>query len=452
MADLPKLFFHDRSKTTTPVSEVEATALAATFGLSSTPTAADKSTAARLLMNLREREAWLACGCLPATVQPPPLMSPRLSHGQVVVVRHGATPHAPGCPFHVEKSEVAGDTTVRWKADWLRLRPEVEKAERKKSTPSESRAIEEKEPQASPLEKTLDTILETAGYNHIAPDDVRTLKDKPPVSARRDAYAALDRLRDTPIGGELKWGDVACSFLPGLSAHLKHLERMIDRFPDGTRPQGAFIGVVHEIEQASRFEHTLIWRSGKDNERVATATVYGPVHFGYASEARTGPYWVFAQLAQKPGEKRFVPVSAVAKPCLNKSVLLPVDSPRERRTAEMLLAQITYWAREAALGIQAQIEKPLHDEIAPDGTACRPDYVIWLPNGRRVLLEAVSEDKSMEYLKLKVRQHPAMRTLPNVVTLLAASPQDDAKILARRLTAVVARACGLDRQTEPDKA
>jgi hypothetical protein len=444
MSMLPVLHLHDRTVQTVPVNPVEAAALAACFGKYAAPKEQERAAAKRLLLHLRDQEAWIACGCREASIQPPPLMSPRLRQGNIHLWRHGASEHSATCPFFVAKGdgEPTSDETSRWKSEWLRLKPVSE-------TPSHPRS---KSPHTPPADSThaapatpataavLHSILEAAGYTTIAPDEVRTQRDKPAVSARRDSYAALDRLRDTPVGGGLTWGNVACSFLPSLNAHLKQLEHLAPRFPVGTRPQGVFVGIVHEIVQASRYEHTLVWRTGKDNERVATATVNGPVHFGTATDARTGPFWVFAQLAQRPGEKRFVPVSAYAQPCLSKSVLLPVDTPRERSTAELLLSQITYWARESALGMAVQLEKPLHDEVSPSAVACRPDFILWLPNGKRVLIEAVSDDKLVEYLKDKVKQHLSMRQLPNVVTLIEHAPGEDNAALARRLTAIVARA------------
>lgn len=444
MSTLPQLYLFDRATKTVPVNGIEAAALAACFGQHAAPSENERAAAMRLLMHLRDQEAWIACGCRDASVQPPPLMSPRLRQGNIHLLRHGATQHNATCAFYVAKaeSESATDTEPRWKSEWLRLKPvsQTPSHPRPKSPKPSAEAPRHTAPAAPATAAVLHSILEAAGYNTIAPDEVRTQRDKPAVSARRDAYAALDRLRDTPIGGGLTWGNVACSFLPSLSPHLKQLEHLAPRFPVGTRPQGVFVGIVHEIVQASRNEHTLVWRTGKDNERVATATVYGPVHYSLATDARTGPFWVFAQLAQRPGEKRFVPVSAYAQPCLSKSVLLPVDTPRERSTAELLLSQITYWARESALGMAVQLEKPLHDEMAPNGMACRPDFALWLPNGKRVLIEAVSDDKLIEYLKEKVRQHAAMRQLPNVVTLIEHAPGEDNKALMRKLTAIVAQA------------
>ena len=270
MSTLPELFLYDRVAKTVPVNGIEAAALAACFGTNGAPNENDRATAARLLMHLRDQEAWIACGCRAASVQPPPLMSPRLRMGQIHLLRHGATSHDPTCPFFVAESEGEStpDGATRWKSEWLRLKPvsDTPTHSRPKSGKRESTDTpKNKGPVSPPTAAVLHLVLEAAGYNMVAPDEVRTLKNRQAVSARRDAYAALERLRDKPISGELTWGHVACSFLPSLNAHLKHLEQLAPRFPAGVRPQGAFVGIVHEIEQASRFEHTLIWRTGKDS-------------------------------------------------------------------------------------------------------------------------------------------------------------------------------------------
>jgi hypothetical protein len=452
MAQAPQLHFHNRKATTVALSAVEAAAVMACFGVGGKSTAPQQLSAARLLAHLRDRQAWIACGCRPDAAQPP-LMFPRLRQGQIHLVRHGVTPHAPTCPFYVAPSEGDPPATAPWKSEWLRLKPQVERKVSSRKTPPAAtpEKVEPATPAPTAITRVLDELLEQTGFNVVDAEDVRTLKGKPAVSARRDAYAGLDQLRDIPVGGDLHWRDVACTYFPSLKSHLKHLEEIADRFPTGVRPQGVFFGIVHEIIRENRFEHTLVWRAGKDTERVATVTTHGEIAYGPQSDSRTGPFWVFAQIAQRPGESRFEVFGAAVKPCLSRSVLLPVDSPRERAVAEMLLAQITYWARQGALGIKAQLEKPLHDEIAPDGTACRPDFTVWLPDGQRILIDAQVEDKSLEYLKDKLKVQAAMRKLPKVVTVLNITSDADWQYLARRLTAVAARACGVER-THPGPA
>ena len=440
------LHLHDHKSLLTPVSAAETTALIACHGKShARPTEADRATTARLLMHLREKEFWLACDCRGAEVSPPPLMSPTHRQGQVYIRRHGVTPHAESCPFFVPENEGGSQEKDVWKSEWLRLKPIVDRE------PSEKKPAEpgaQKSPRAAPalpgIADILYSILEEVQYTTVAHDDVRTSKDRPATSLRRDAYAKLDLLRDRKMAGELTWGDLACTFLPGLAGHCAKLEKMIDRFPPGRRPQGFFLGVVHDIEPNGHLESTLIWRGGKD-ERVATAAVQGNVRRAAASPNAPGPYWVFAQLGQRPGETRFGALSAFAMPCLSRSVLLPVDSASERETAEILLSQITYWAKESSFNIPCHLEKPLREEIAPDGVHCKPDFVIWLPDSRRILIETMFDDKSAAHLETKYKQHASMRKLPGVITVIDHSRNDDRMAFAKKLTAIVA---GANRQIE----
>jgi hypothetical protein len=125
---------------------------------------------------------------------------------------------------------------------------------------------------------------------------------------------------------------------------------------------------------------------------------------------------------------------------LSKSVLLPVDSGMERETAEILLSQLTYWARADVLGASVQLEKPLFPEQLGDGRTCHPDFALHLPNGKRVLVETMGLDKDPEYLETKARTHAIMRALPNVAALAEHHPGDDANDLRKRLTAAVGKA------------
>ena len=113
-----------------------------------------------------------------------------------------------------------------------------------------------------------------------------------------------------------------------------------------------------------------------------------------------------------------------------------MDSGFERETAEILLQQLTYWAKPDALGAVVQLEKPLFDEASSPGEYCRPDFVLWLPNRKRVLVESMGM-KTDEYLASKATSHPRMRALAGVVDLVEHHPGDDPFEFAKRLTGAV---------------
>lgn len=442
---MDELYVHDRTAAIKPVPAALARCLGQCFGRDGTPTGDDQEGAGVFLNQLRDEGYWLACMCRGNEVNPPPLMSPRLRQGQIHIWRHGVTPHAENCRFWIAPvapdqpgNEPAG--TPPWDDGWLLLKPARPPATDQPPPPGHGatppRPQPTVEPQIPPLGRLLnDTLLET-GYTIIGPGDTITRRGQSATSRHHDAYAALASVQDRLVAPGLSWRDVGCTFLPALRRHMAGLGKLASRFPHGTRAQGVFLGIVSEVTLVSRFETQLLWR-GKD-DRTSVAWVKGPVRYAPTAKSCPGPYWVIAQLAQKEGSDRFVPVAAYAQPVLSKSVLLPIDNQVEREVAETLLAQINYWARADGHNVKVQLEKPLVDELAADGTPCRPDFILWLPDRRRILVEA-SKPLGPDHSPEKALTYANMRTLPGFVALLEYQPADDLFVFAKRLTAIVAK-------------
>ncbi|UJJ56769.1 DUF790 family protein [Rhodanobacter thiooxydans] len=439
---------YDRHAVLRPLQGAVTAALVRCFGNDPHPTDADKQAATKALMDLRDHQHWLACGCVGPEVDPPPLMAPRLREGQVHVWRHGETPHAAVCPFWVEPGQGHGQadgsspSAVASAAtgSWLLLRKPASDV----STPGGGAAQEtpRKSSDGVPaIARLLFTALIEADYTSVSPDDIITKRGQPARSQHQDAYAGLDVLRAREIAPGLRFRDVGCTYLPAVPTLLQKMPDLEPKFPGNLRPQGLFVGIVHEVTKVSASEGALIWRGGAEG-RARSVSVRGSVKLPGHTTGQQGPYWAIAQVAKPKGESRYVVVNAYAHPCLSKSVLLPVDSALERETAELLLAQMTYWEREKAkggFGVKVQLEKPLFPEQLPDGTVCHPDFVLWLPNRQRILVETMGMTNDPEYIASKARTHPRMRQLPGVVALVEHHPGDDAAKLQRMLTAIVAR-------------
>lgn len=442
---MTELNVHDRHAVLRPLPGAVTAALVRCFGNDPHPSEADKKEATKVLMDLRDHQQWLACGCVGAGVDPPPLMAPRLREGQIHVWRHGETPHAAGCPFWVEAAQgpgredgpVPSGVASAANGSWLLLRKpasDVSAPGGQASTDAPRRSTDN----VPAIALLLFTALTDAGYTTVSPDDIITQKDKPARSRHKDAYAGLDTLRAREVAPGLRFRDVGCTYLPAVPRLLQTMADVESKFPANLRPQGLFVGVVHEVAKVSSSEGQLLWRGGPEN-RVAPVSVRGSVKLPGHTTGQQGPYWAIAQVAKPKGESRYVVVNAYAHPCLSKSVLLPVDSALERETAELLLAQMTYWSREDGLNVKVQLEKPLFPETLPDGTACHPDFILWLPNRQRILVETMGMTNDPEYLASKARTHPRMRQLPGVVALVEHHPDDGDDKLKRVLTAIVAR-------------
>ncbi|WNL48331.1 hypothetical protein RKE25_22630 (plasmid) [Dyella sp. BiH032] len=442
---MTKLRLHDRSHILGDIESALAAALVRCFGNHPSPSETDRQRATKGLMDLRDQQHWIACGCRPSEVDPPPLMAPRLRDGQIHIWRHGATPHAEACPFWVEITESerpASDgvdgVMKPWQGRWLLLN-QVAQDVSQSAPAAPSQAPRSPASNVPAIARLLFTALTDVGYTTVLPSDVITRKGHHAQSKTKNAYAGLDALLDQAVAPRLKLRDVGCTFLPGLSKLMQNMPAISGRFPSGTRPQGLFVGIVHEIEKVSPNETQLLWR-GTSEDRVATVNVRGDVKRPGYTKGNAGPFWVIAQIAQPRGEKAFSLVNAYAHPCLSKSVLLAVDSGLERETAEILLSQLTYWVKPDTFNVEVQLQKPLFPEVLPDGTSCHPDFVLWLPRGKRIIVETMGLDKDPDYLASKAITHPRMKSLPGVVGLVEHHPNDDPNQLRRLLTAAVAGA------------
>ncbi|UJJ60431.1 hypothetical protein [Rhodanobacter denitrificans] len=436
---------HDRHAVLRPLPGAVTAALVHCFGNDPHPTDAEKEVATKALMDLRDHQQWLACSCAGADADPPPLMAPRLREGQIHVWRHGETPHAAACPFWVEASQTEGKhegpapaaVASATAGPWLLLRqPASDGSAPTPPTPGE--APHSAAGNVPAIARLLFTALTDADYTVVSPDDIVTARDQPARSRLKDSYAGLDALRGREVAPGLRFRDVGCTYLPALPRLLHTMSGLEAKFPANLRPQGLFVGIVHEVVKVSATEGQLLWQGGAEN-RAAIVRVRGSVKLPGRTTGQQGPYWAIAQIAKPKGESRYVVVNAYAHPCLSKSVLLPVDSALERDTAELLLAQMAYWAREKGLGVKVQLEKPLFPELLEDGTVCHPDFILWLPDRKRILVETMGMTNDPDYLASKARTHPRMRQLPGVIALVEHHPGDDPAKLQRMLTAIVAR-------------
>ena len=87
---------HDRHAVLRPLPDAVTAALVHCFVNEPHSTDAERQVATKTLMDLRDHQQWLACGCTGDAADPPPLMAPRLREGQIHIWRHGETPHASG--------------------------------------------------------------------------------------------------------------------------------------------------------------------------------------------------------------------------------------------------------------------------------------------------------------------------------------------------------------------
>ncbi|MGH9184384.1 MAG: hypothetical protein ACRD0U_00975, partial [Acidimicrobiales bacterium] len=129
-------------------------------------------------------------------------------------------------------------------------------------------------------------------------------------------------------------------------------------------------------------------------------------------------------------------VHACAQPVLSRRVLLPVNSAPERETAELLLRQVKYWARPASrLAIDVEVEKPVFDEATPSG-GCRPNFTLWLPDARRVIVQVARTDQPRSAAEHPL--HARVSRLPGVAAVVQhRAGRDNQERFARKLTGIM---------------
>jgi hypothetical protein len=429
-----QLFVHDRQVATTIVAQEIVHALCSSFGIAGYAPSSDIGLARTFLLDLRKSEFWLACGCRGADRYP--LMSPRLVRGGVTICRHGSIEHSAECPFfqdELNRVTSTGEHRERGPAPWLILANDADHPNRaiRESRETYHRHL--------PLADLLLTTLDRAGYTTVLPGDVVTRRDRKATSARKDSYAGLDRFNDEGVGGDLYWKDVGCTFLPAMHRHMKHLSTLTQRFGSGARPQGIFLGIVHEICSLPAGRAQLLWSGGKDG-RTCIVEVESAVRPVGRSATATGPYWVLGQIAQPHGQTSFSVVNACFFPCLSRSVLLPVETNAQRQTAEVLLSQMTYWAKTDSLNVQVHLHKPLFDEAIDSVAGSQPDFVLWLPRGDRLMIMTVEPGESVQARDAREECQRRLRILPQVAAVIEHHVDDPIRMeFARLLTRLVAK-------------
>lgn len=377
-------------------------------------------------------------------------MVPRLHHGLLHIVRIRELPHAPDCPFHRDghdENDEVMTTAGRDRAlaparsTWLTLSNRTTGSAMSVGDESARPAGTRRRP--PPIAAVLFTALEELGYHRVRPDDVFSQRGQLPKGLMsRKPYDALRALDDRVIGdgaqGPLLGRDLICRFLPALPTFMAELPTKERLFPPGQRHQALFIGQVQGIERRGN-QAALMWegKAGEGRESVRVPVKGTLSRYGAGDDA-TGPYWCAAALG-RVGDDPYQVQHAFVHPVYGKTLLLPVDGAHERAVAALLLEQIAYWKRAPRVSTAIELEKPLFETRDAEGRAGRPDFVLVLPDARRVVIEVMlglGEDVRRE----KHNALPILRSLPNVVEVVVYDERSgsDAEF-QRRLTALVLR-------------
>lgn len=277
--------------------------------------------ALRVAQEAWETRQWIACDC--NQDHPIPLLYVRritITGKYVLANVPERGHHHPSCPFHrvskpADSPEKSGDVTQK---------------------------------KIPPLGRILNTLIETAKANILAPGAMRL----PRFMA--DQYAAIRRAAGAI---DLAPGINAAEFFTthenGLPAIAAILRKRAHEWPNTHQPQGL---ILLSADSVDTDQMCVVVKRGNEAHKLK---VYGNIsRHPLVHWPAHGPYLVLFQVAetiQNPG--RYEPINALVQPVYSKQSLIPVMSNEERVTLKLLLKLQEWWARSKNMSVT--IEVPL---------------------------------------------------------------------------------------------
>jgi hypothetical protein len=401
------------------------------------------ASARAFLDELKAGGHWLMCTCRGGGGEPMLFPCRRTDSGTLFLRRQVGVAHDPRCVWHrltAEERSEGGDGEIEPRrahhgSPFLLRRPRLGAAAGASPVGRPGATTARRLPRLAPV---LFGLLQRAGFDTVSPEEVLSRPGRLPVAADpKGHYRRLHRFDGETLGAQLAYRDVLCTWLPALPQHVDRLGRLRGCFPRLMRPQGLFWGVVDDLTSTgSRTE--VAYAYGPPDARHAVVDEL-PIVVRMAGRARRGPYWLVAALGAAGDDPAapFKVLDAYAHPAYSRSLLLPVDSDAERRTAAVVLDQLAWWQRR--YGLRALLHKPWETiDLPGDGVAPPPDFVVSVPGRAAVVVETMGSLDD-EYLERKRRTHELMRRIPGVVDVLEHDPTDpgDTHRLRRALNATV---------------
>lgn len=428
----PRLFEHDRHNTRAELLRNKAIAIVKCFGIDQgVASEYDQKMARETLDWLRTRQCWIACGCL-GTTNTPPLIAPAMREGVLYLRRNPQPLHDATCPLRhppvqspsAIPSANASAPVTSWQGGWnLAQLPATQVATQASSTKQPLTSRHPRDHTFPRLGRVLLSALERAGVHQIFIRDVFAKRGELSRAADPSTFFARMKVLDAEVvAGDITWADIHC-FSPTairalLGQRLPKLEA--EHSIRGYRHQGYFLGVVDGVESQKVADY-FIKNADPAPHRIK---VEGRIATFGLSIGTPGPYWLLAH-AQKPnGGQSYTFVKAYAHPVFSKSLPIPVDSDLERKTLDEIFHTLKRLELQDKRHGGLLVRKPLLDLQTPAGETCRPDFEVIRPDGARLLIECMGRDDP-DYEASKAITHPRMRSLPNVVDLVAYAPGTD---------------------------
>lgn len=339
------------------------------------------------LEKARESKEWIACDCLDSSAQtavPPILMIGQKGSGTLYLIRKSGRPeHAETCPFRLTQEEARARLLKT-----QQLAPVIKPDDRPNvlgemhtdslvSTPERrTNQTSTKYPllREEALFHILAWIIEGSGINRCG---------FAPTPLHSQWHAINEFARSQSIGDDLTLADV----LIREERWLKNGEYQrpfyaIAKKTNPSRRSVAYLlfvaNALHRVSSGQTQIDFTLWEeveAGQGRKPVPHAiTVPCEVHIPVClSDTATAPYLVLIKLAANSKGKG-IPLKGVAQPIERRTNLFPVASGSERKTLRKLLSIGEVRQRHDGYFL---IEKPVQGRKTPDGTLCRPDFMIY---------------------------------------------------------------------------
>ncbi|SFF38583.1 hypothetical protein SAMN03159428_04952 [Kosakonia radicincitans] len=396
--------------------------------------------AAEVLREMRQREAWLQCDCVPG--DSPAMNSANLMQDTGTLFLAGFNhEHAADCPMYRAFSGDAGATSsgTRKTAGSRRisyrdfLPPDdaetAIKAPGRPAVPADDRT---RRTRRSRIARLLLSLIEDAGLNRL--DVLHPLPS-------RGVMESIGALRTVAENTEFIRGrrlSEIVRFQPGMSENGRELLMQGLERPDTHWPAGKtrMFFQIFMSDQITRDDVVFRWSGGEMQFRPERGVSIN----GEAQDGARPPYWVI--LAFRRGMDGTVICSeGYAHALFRRGCPVPVDSGLERTTLESL-SEVAGWLAKKPGTPVLSLEKPLFDtEVNVDGEKgfVLPDFIITAskPGGKQhtVVVETMGYTDD-DYCERKAEQHKGMRQLGLLQTDPPRWPQELDKTFCRHIFGV----------------
>lgn len=400
----------------------------------------EKKVVGDILLEMRESELWLQCGCV--TGDSPAMNSANLIAETRTLFLAGFTqPHALNCPMHREFKNDSGTTSTGTRKaagsrrlDYNEFLPRDESGAHISAPGPAANNMERTRRKRLPrLARLLLTLIEDSGLNHLdalAPLPERRVAES--IELLKQLTAKINFYRDRVLAEIIH-------FKPGMgeSGREKLMQQLEN--PDLQWPTNR-TRIFYQIfmsEHVCRNEVKFTWTGGE----IAHRPERGVSINGESQEGARPPYWVI--LAFRRGmDGQVICSEGYAHAMYSRKCPIPVDSNLERNTLTSI-STVAGWLKKIHEYPRISLVKPLFDiEVDVDGVKgfVLPDFMVSVQNEDQrthsVIVETMGYTDD-EYCERKSEQHLGMKVLGRLCTDPPNWPAESKKEFTKTLYGVI---------------